>query len=62
MSLALNPQLAEALSDYAEIYRQAYGEEEKPEAFIPAMRERFRNYDSGFKRVRRSLNKPHNDE
>lgn len=62
MSLAVEPTLAEALTDYAEIYRQTYGEEEKPEALIPAMLEQFLNSDAGFKRARKSLNKPFTDD
>ena len=30
MSLSVDPELASALSDYAEIYRQTYGAEESP--------------------------------
>jgi len=55
MSLSLDPELARALSDYAEIYRQTYGAEEKPEALIPAMIESFLASDAGFKRARRAL-------
>jgi hypothetical protein len=62
VSLAIEPTLAEALTDYAEIYRQTYGEEEKPEALIPAMLEQFLNSDVGFKRARKSLREPITDE
>jgi len=55
MSLSVDPELAGALSDYAEIYRQTYGTEEKPEALIPAMIESFLASDAGFKRARRAL-------
>ena len=55
MSLALDPELAHALRDYAEIYRQTYGAEEKPETLIPAMLECFLGGDAGFKRARRAL-------
>jgi hypothetical protein len=55
MSLSVDPDLAAALSDYAEIYRQTYGAEEKPEALIPAMIESFLASDAGFKRARRAL-------
>ena len=55
MSLSVDPELASALSDYAEIYRQTYGAEEKPEALIPAMLESFLASDAGFKRARRAL-------
>ena len=55
MSLSVDPELASALSDYAEIYRQTYGAEEKPETLIPAMIESFLASDAGFKRARRAL-------
>ena len=55
MSLSVDPDLASALSDYAEIYCQTYGQEEKPEALIPAMIESFVASDAGFKRARRAL-------
>ena len=55
MNLSVDPDLASALSDYAEIYRQTYGVEEKPEALIPAMIESFLASDAGFKRARRAL-------
>ena len=55
MSLSVDPELASALSDYAEIYRQTYGAEEKPEALIPAMIESFLASDAGIKRARRAL-------
>lgn len=55
MSLSLNPALAEALNDYAEVYRQIYGKAEKPEVLIPVMLEQFLNTDAGFKRARKAL-------
>jgi len=55
MTVAVNPDLAAALTDYAAIYQQTYGEAEKPEALIPAMLENFLGNDAGFKRARRAL-------
>jgi|TARA_R110000787_G_scaffold93939_1_gene196331 hypothetical protein len=55
MSIAIDPDLAAALCDYASIYRQTYGAEEKPEALIPAMLQQFLGSDAGFKRARRAL-------
>ena len=55
MTISVTPELAAALTDYAEIYRQTYGAEEKPEALIPAMLETFLGSDAGFKRARRAL-------
>ena len=34
ITIAADPELAAALADYAAIYRQTYGEEEKPEMLI----------------------------
>lgn len=55
MSIAVEPELAATLSDYADIYRQTYGSEEKPEVLIPAMLQQFLGTDAGFKRARRAL-------
>ncbi len=55
MSISIDPCLASALADYANIYRQTYGSEEKPETLIPAMLENFLGTDAGFKRARRAL-------
>ena len=41
MTVALAPELASALSDYAAVYSQTYGADERPEALIPAMLETF---------------------
>lgn len=55
MTLALDPDLAAALADYAALYRQIYGTGEKPEALVPAMIEQFLASDAGFKRARKAL-------
>lgn len=55
MTISVDPDLAAALADYAEIYRQTYGAEEKPEALIPAMLEGFLKQDAGFRRARKTL-------
>jgi len=55
MTIAMDPELASALSDYAEIYQQTYGKTEKPELLVPAMLEAFLGSDAGFKRARKSL-------
>lgn len=55
MTLALDPDLAAALTDYAALYRQTYGAGEKPEALVPAMIEQFLASDAGFKRARKAL-------
>jgi hypothetical protein len=55
MTVSVDPDLASALTDYATLYQQAYGEEEKPETLIPAMLEMFLGSDPGFKRARKAL-------
>ncbi|MCR9078543.1 MAG: DUF2274 domain-containing protein [Hyphomonadaceae bacterium] len=55
MTIALDPELATALGDYAEIYERTYGKTEKPEALVPAMLETFLGSDAGFKRARKAL-------
>ena len=55
LTISVDPDLAAALADYATIYRQTYGEEEKPETLIPAMLENFLGADAGFKRARKAL-------
>lgn len=55
LSISVDPDLSRALTDYAELYRQSYGTEEKPETLIPAMLENFLGNDAGFKRARRAL-------
>nr|WP_070959380.1 DUF2274 domain-containing protein [Hyphomonas sp. Mor2] len=55
LNLSVDPKLASKLNDYAKIYRQTYGTEERPEVLIPAMLETFLGADAGFKRARRAL-------
>ena len=55
ISVSVDPELAAALRDYAEIYGTTYGTQEKTETLIPAMLENFLGSDAGFKRARRAL-------
>lgn len=55
MTISLDPELAAALTDYAELYRQFYGTQEKPETLVPAMLQSFLGADAGFKRARKAL-------
>lgn len=55
MTVAIDPDLAKSLKDYAAIYAQTYGKTEKPEALVPAILETFLSSDVGFKRARKSL-------
>lgn len=58
LTLALNPETHAALTDYAAIYQQAYGQEERAETLAAAMIESFLASDAGFKRARRALLNP----
>jgi len=44
------------LTDYAEIYRQQYGQKEPIEALVPYMLEAFLNADRGFMKACKELN------
>lgn len=55
LTLALDPETHAALTDYAAIYQQAYGTEERPETLAAAMIETFLASDAGFRRARRAL-------
>ena len=58
ITLALDPDTHAALTDYAAIYQQAYGQEERAEVLAAAMIENFLASDAGFKRARRALHTP----
>lgn len=55
MTIAIDPELATKLGDYAKIYERTYRAAEKPEVLIPAILETFLNSDAGFKRARKTL-------
>ena len=55
LTLALDPETHAALTDYAAIYQQVYGNEERAETLAAAMIETFLASDAGFKRARRAL-------
>jgi len=55
LTVTLTPDAAAALADYARIYCDTYGGDEKPEALVPAMIDHFLANDAGFKRARRAL-------
>lgn len=55
LTVSVDPDVASALIDYAAIYAETYGAEEKPEALVPAMLEMFLSSDAGFKRARKAL-------
>ena len=53
MTISIAPDLAQALSDYAEVYRESYGEAEPVNELIPAMLASFLDSDRGFARRRK---------
>ena len=55
LTVSVDPDLASALTDYAAIYAETYGAEEKPETLVPAMLDMFLSSDAGFKRARNAL-------
>lgn len=55
LSIALDPDLHAALTDYAAVYEQTYGSREKIEDLAPFMLEGFLNGDAAFKRARKTL-------
>ena len=55
LTLALDPDIHAALTDYAAIYQQVYGNEERAETLAAAMIEAFLASDAWFKRARRAL-------
>ena len=53
MTIHVSPDLSQALADYADIYRQTYGEAEPVQELIPAMLTSFLEGDRAFARQRR---------
>ena len=55
ITIALNPDLNQALRDYAAIYRAKYGEAESVAELIPFMLGAFLESDKGFAKARKEL-------
>lgn len=53
ITIAVSPDLHQALADYAELYRETYGEPEPVQDLIPAMLATFLEGDKAFARRRR---------
>lgn len=53
ITITVRPELNASLQTYAELYREAYGEEETVQQLIPFMLESFLRGDSGFAKARR---------
>ena len=52
------PDVHEALADYARLYEQIHGENEKIENLVPYMIAAFLNADKGFQKARKQLTAP----
>lgn len=55
ITFTADAELKVALNDYAEIYRQAYGQKESVSDLIPFMLASFMETDAGFRRARKQL-------
>ena len=55
MTITVNPDLGEALRDYAAIYRKEYGQAESVVDLIPFMLDSFLQSDKGFAKARKEL-------
>lgn len=55
LTIAIDPDTAAALQDYAAVYQETYGEAERSETLAAAMIEMFLASDAGFRRARRAL-------
>ncbi len=53
LTVAVPPELNQALTDYAELYRETYGQSEPVQELIPAMLASFLESDKAFARRRR---------
>ena len=53
LTVALPPELNQALADYAELYRETYGEAQPVQDLVPAMLASFLDGDKTFARRRR---------
>lgn len=53
ITIAVPPDLHQALADYAELYRETYGQEEPVQDLIPAMLANFLEGDKAFARRQR---------
>jgi len=54
LTISVSPELNQALVDYAELYRETYGQAEPVQDLIPAMLASFLESDRGFARSRNS--------
>jgi len=62
LTILVDPDVLEALGDYADIYEETYGKREEVEQLAPVMLEAFLNGDAAFKRARRDLHQRRKEE
>ena len=62
LTISIDPELHDCLSDYAAIYEREYGKHERIEVLAPVMLEAFLQGDSAFKRARKTLHQPPKQE
>lgn len=62
LTIAIDPDLHDSLTDYAKVYEREYGKPEKIEALAPVMLATFLQGDSAFKRARKILHQPPKEE
>lgn len=55
LTLVITPDLHQALSDYAEVYRDTYGQIEAVTDLVPSMLQAFLDSDRGFAKARQSV-------
>ena len=54
VTLVITPDLHQALCDYAEVYRDTYGQEEAVIDLVPSMLQAFLDSDRGFAKARQA--------
>jgi hypothetical protein len=54
LTIVITPDLHQALNDYAQVYRQAYGEGEAVADLVPFMLQSFLDSDRGFAKARQA--------
>lgn len=55
MTISVQPDLAQALREYAAVYRATYGEAESVEELVPFMLASFLESDRGFAKARKEI-------
>jgi hypothetical protein len=54
LSLVVSPELHQALNDYAEVYRDTYGQAEAVSDLVPCMLQSFLDSERGFAQARQA--------